>query len=65
MQHFKKAKKPRQPSQQPVTLGIPTQIAAGPLGFGVTLDLDTHPEGTFRSIAIQQQMELIQLWRQV
>lgn len=57
MQRFKKIKKPRQPSQQPATFGIPTHIAAGPLGFGVTLDLDIHPEGVLFLIEIQRQTD--------
>ena len=62
---FKKSKKSRRPSQQPASLGIPTHIAAGPLGFGATLDLNVDPEGAFRSIEIQQPMGLIRFPRQV
>ena len=36
------AQKSREPSKQPVSLGIPTRIAARPLGFGATLDLDIY-----------------------
>jgi hypothetical protein len=50
MSLFKKFKKSRQPSQQPVSLGIPTNIAIGPLGFNADLDLDAGPEGAFRSV---------------
>ena len=62
---FKKSKKSRRPSQQPASLGIPTHIAAGPLGFGATLDPNVDPEGAFRSIEIQQPMGLIRFPRQV
>ena len=62
---FKKSKKPRQPSQEPVSLGIPTHTAVGPLGFGATLDLNVYPEGVFCSTKIQQPMGLILLWLQV
>ena len=61
MSLLKKFKKSHQPSQQPASLGIPTHIAAGPLGFGVTLDLDVHPEGALSSIETQQPMGLIWL----
>lgn len=62
---FKKSKKSGQPSQQPASLGIPTHIAIGPLGFGVTLDLNVDPEGALRSIEIHQPISLIQFPRQV
>lgn len=52
MRHFKKTKKLRQLSQEPASLGIPTHIATGPLGFNATLDLGFHPQGTLRSIEI-------------
>ena len=38
---FKKYKKSRQPSQQPMSPGIPTQIAIGALG----MDLELEQEG--------------------
>jgi hypothetical protein len=47
---FKKSKKTRQPSQQLLSLGIPTHIAVGPLGFNADLDLNAGPEGAFRSV---------------
>jgi hypothetical protein len=50
MSLFKKHKEPRQPSNQLVSLGIPTHIAVGPLGLNVDLDLDARPEGVFRSV---------------
>lgn len=65
MPWFRKPKKSRQPSQQPGSLGIPTHIAAGPLGFSVVLSADGPLQGTLRLIEIQQPMGLIVLWRQV
>jgi len=64
MPWFGKSKKSKshRPSQQVVSLGIPTHIAAGPLGFGATLDLGTYPDGAICLIEIQQRMELIGLW---
>ena len=61
MSWFKKSKKPKshQPSQQPASLGVPAHIAAGPLGFGATLDLGVYPEGEFCSIKVQQPVGLI------
>ena len=64
MWRSKKSKKPRQPSQEPASLGIPTHIATGVLGFHTTPDLGVRPEGTLRSTEIQGPMELISLWRQ-
>ena len=67
MSWLKKSKKSKshQPSQQPASLGIPTHIAAGPLGLGAVLDLGIYPEGGFRLIKFQQLAGLIQLSRQV
>lgn len=48
MQFFKKSKKSRQPSQHPISLGVPTQIAVGALGIGA--DLDVGPEGVSRTV---------------
>ena len=47
MSLLKKSKKSKshRPSQWPAPLGIPAHIAAGPLGFGATLDLNVYPEG--------------------
>ena len=42
---FKKSKKSRQPSQQPMSLGIPTHIAIGALGINAELDPAIGPEG--------------------
>ncbi|KAF9786263.1 hypothetical protein BJ322DRAFT_775760 [Thelephora terrestris] len=42
---LKKYKKLRQPSREPASLGIPTQIALGALGINVDLDLGTGAEG--------------------
>ena len=55
MSLFKKSKKSEshRPSQLPASLGIPAHIAAGPLGFGATLDLNVYPEGGLRFIDIQ------------
>lgn len=63
MSWLKNAKKSkfRQPSHQPVSLGIPAHIAAGPLGFGAELDLGIYPEGALRLVETQQQMGLIWL----
>jgi len=45
MSHFsnKKHKKSPKPPQQHIALGIPTNIAVGPLGFRA--ELDVHPKG--------------------
>ena len=40
----KKPKKPLNPSQRHASLGIPTNIAAGPLGFRAELDIDPKGE---------------------
>ena len=50
MSFFKKSKKSRQPSRQPVSLGIPTQIALGALGISADLDRGVGPGGAFRSV---------------
>ena len=52
MSLFKKLKKSLQPSKKPAVLGIPTHIAAGPLGFGAELDRGVDPEGVLRSAQI-------------
>ncbi|KAF9643223.1 hypothetical protein BDM02DRAFT_3192003 [Thelephora ganbajun] len=44
MPWVKKPKKSRQPSQQPMSLGIPTHIAIGPLGISTDLAPDIGPE---------------------
>lgn len=62
MPWFKKSRKSRQPSKQPASLGIPTHIAAGPLGFGATLDLGIYPKGTLHLTEVQQPMGLIWPW---
>ena len=46
MSLFKKFKKSRQPSQH-LALGIPTQIAVGPLGIHADLNPEIGPEGVF------------------
>ena len=40
----KKAKKTLRPPQQHIAFGIPTNIAAGPLGFRAELDIDSTGE---------------------
>lgn len=50
MSFFKKIKKSRQPSRQPMSLGIPTSIAVGALGIGADLDLSAGHGGVFRSM---------------
>lgn len=50
MSWFEKSKKSRRPSQQLASLGIPTHIAVGPLGFSAEMGLDIGPEGVFRSV---------------
>ena len=40
----KKSKKSLKSSQQHVSLGIPTNIAVGPLGFQAELDIDSEGE---------------------
>ena len=54
MRFFNKSKKSRQPSQQPTSLGIPTNIAVGALGIGAELDLNVGPRGMFRSVEISE-----------
>lgn len=50
MRLFKRAKKPRPPSQ-PQTLGIPPHIGdVAPLGTGTELDQDTGSQGTPHSV---------------
>jgi hypothetical protein len=49
MSFFKKIKKSRQPSKQPLSLGVPTQIAIGALGISADLDPDSGPEGVLHS----------------
>ena len=46
MSLFRKFKKSRQPSQH-LALGIPTQIAVGPLGIHADLNPEIGPEGVF------------------
>jgi len=48
MSLFKKSKKSRKPSQQLVSLGIPTHIAVGPLGISADLVPEISSEGAFR-----------------
>ena len=59
MPWFKKSKKSKshRPFQQPTSLGIPAPIAAGPLGFGATLDLNVYPQGRRCSINIRHPAE--------
>ena len=66
MPWFRKSKKSKshRPSQQGVSLGVPTHIATGPTGFGATLDLGTDSDGKIRLIEVQRSMELIRLWLQ-
>jgi len=40
----KKSKKSLEPSQRHISLGIPTNIAIGPLGFRAELDVDPKSE---------------------
>jgi len=42
--HDKKSGKSLKPSQRPASLGIPTNIAVGPLGFRAELDIDPAGE---------------------
>ncbi|KAF9653321.1 hypothetical protein BDM02DRAFT_1889855 [Thelephora ganbajun] len=49
MPWFKKSKKHRQPSQQPMYLGIPAHIDIGPPGTNADLAPDIGPEGVFCS----------------
>ena len=49
MSFVKKLKKSRQPSKQPMSLGIPTQIAVGVLGMSADLDTGVGSGGPFRS----------------
>ena len=49
MRLFKKSKKSRQPSQQPMSLLVPTQIAVGPLTASADLDKEDLSRGAFRS----------------
>jgi len=58
----KKSKKSLDPSQRYVSLGIPTNIAVGPLGFQAELGIDHESEQV--PIAIWEQIELILLWCQ-
>ena len=53
----KKSKKLPKPSQRHLALGIPTNIAAGPLSFRA--ELDVSPKGEY--ITIQKQTDLIRL----
>lgn len=67
MSLLKRLKKSRQPSQQPASLGIPTHVAVGPLGFGAKLDPGTSPDGVLCSTKIQQPIALTGLdcrWKQ-
>ena len=50
MSLFKKFTKSRRPSKQPLSLGIPTQIAVGPLGVDADLDPGVGSGGWFRSV---------------
>ena len=50
---LKNRSKKFQPSKHPASLGIPTSIAAGPLGFRTALDLNTS-EGALLLTEIQQ-----------
>ena len=50
MSFFKKSKKSLQPSKQPMSLGIPTQIATGALGMSADLDREVGPGGASRSV---------------
>jgi len=43
----KKDKKPTKSSQRHISLGIPTNIAVGPLGFRAELDIGPKGEQTF------------------
>ena len=51
----KKSKKPPKLSQKHIVLGIPTNIAVGPLGFRAELDIGPKGEQG-RSIATWEQM---------
>jgi len=51
----KKAKKPPKPSQRYLSLGIPTNVAVGPLGFRTELDVD--PKG--------DQSPSVTVWRSI
>ena len=50
-QWLKKHKKPRQPSQQPAGLGIPSHTGPVPLGTNVELVPGVGPEGTISRIS--------------
>ena len=54
MRFFNKSKKSHRPSQQPISLGIPTNIAVGVLGIGAELDLNVEPRGMVRSAKIYE-----------
>ena len=46
---FKKSNTPLTPFRRTLSLGIPTHIAIGPVGFGADLDPEIDTEGVFRS----------------
>ena len=50
MSFFKKFKKSRKASKQPMSLEAPTKVAIGALGMNVDLDRGIEPAGMFRSV---------------
>ena len=57
----KKSKKSRKSSQRHLSLGIPANIAAGPLGFRAELDIGPDGEQARSDCDQLQQIDLIQL----
>ena len=58
-------KKPPKYSQRDLFLGIPTNIAAGPLGFRAELSIASEGERSFLSSLIWTQIGLIRPWHQM
>ena len=58
MRLFKKSKKSPQPSQQSISLLVPTQIAAGALGASAGVDENAGPGGAFRSVGIAKLIDI-------
>jgi len=60
----KERKRSPEPPQQDLFLGIPTNMAAGPLGFRAELNISPTGEQN-RSCHDSEKMGLIRLWRKV
>jgi len=60
---LKRSKKSLKPLAPHLLLGIPTNIAAGPLGFRAELDVNPEGEEGYPRITIWEQIELIWLRR--